>query len=116
MQARFSARLLALAAASGCAAQLAPVEPREPPPRRELDTEVALTAPAPEPTPTRDAAPCPDEMALIERGDVRVCIDRYEASIERRAVSIGTSMAPLVASSIRFARSCFSTSLAFGKR
>ncbi|GAC1353268.1 MAG: hypothetical protein NVS3B20_18360 [Polyangiales bacterium] len=37
--------------------------------------DIALTAPA------EDSAPCPNEMALVARDDVRVCVDRWEASL-----------------------------------
>jgi hypothetical protein len=89
MQGRLSARILAIVGATGCAAQLAPVAEPESPARRELAsapgaTAATATADAPEASAELPKAshPCPENMALVERGKLRFCVDRYEASLE----------------------------------
>src|SRR5262245_15192270 len=89
MAARLVARVLAVVAASGCAAQLVPAAQAEPPPRRELTSSpAAVSTEAPATTSGTAAAaepsPCPDGMALVEKADQRFCIDRFEGAILHR--------------------------------
>jgi formylglycine-generating enzyme len=86
MAARLVARVLAVAAASGCAAQLVPAAQAEPPARRELASSpaaVSTEAPATtsEAAATAEPSPCPDGMALVEKDQRRFCIDRFEGAI-----------------------------------
>jgi formylglycine-generating enzyme len=83
MQGRLWARVLAVAGATGCAAQLAPIAEPEAPARRQLGSVAKASQAEPQasvsPPPS---GPCPESMALVEQGKQRFCIDRYEASLE----------------------------------
>ncbi len=53
-----------------------------PPPPAPVVSAVAVepTAPAPAPAPSLPP-PCPPEMAYVQVGDVRVCVDKYEGAL-----------------------------------
>jgi hypothetical protein len=85
MQHRISARVLAILGATGCAAQLAPVEAPEAATSPGLAVAPA-TSDGARPiavTPETPPGPCPPDMALIDAENLQVCVDRYEACLER---------------------------------
>ena len=49
--------------------------------RAQLTTRVVLPVPAVAPANDPVASPCPEGMAIVEHGAVRVCVDRFEASL-----------------------------------
>jgi len=49
--------------------------------KRWLASFAKPAIPSAEAAPKIDTGPCPDEMALVARGAVRVCVDKWEASL-----------------------------------